>query len=107
MLVLVLAGLRLQKINNSASKTNDVTLVITSIGSKTEEMHTAGDTALKLLAVNHNITLKNAFIECIDDVCADSGYWWKFLVNGKENSESAHFYKVKGGDIVEFRFAKK
>ncbi|MBI2654208.1 DUF4430 domain-containing protein [Candidatus Woesearchaeota archaeon] len=107
MLALIIAGLKLQKSINVQSQANEVKLIVTSIGSKIEETHPTGKTALNLLAVNHNITLKNTFIECIDNVCADSGYWWKFSVNEKESSESAHFYKVKDGDTIEFRFAKK
>lgn len=107
MLILVLAGLRLQKSINSQSQANEVKLIVTSIGSKTEETHTRGDTALNLLSVNHTVTLKNTFIECIDNVCADSGYWWLFILNGKKSSEGANFYKVRGGDTIEFRFAKK
>lgn len=108
MLALTIAGLKLQKSINLQSHAEEAKLIVTSIGSKSEEIHKAdGRTALNLLAQHHNITLKNTFIECINNVCADSGYWWLFIVNMKKSSESAHFYKVKGGDIIEFRFAKK
>lgn len=105
---MIIAGLKLQKNINAQSQAKEVKLIVTSIGSKSEESHLAnGRTALNSLAQNHNVTLKHAFIECIDNVCADSGYWWLFMVNGKKSSESANFYKVKGGDVIEFRFAKK
>ena len=106
MLALILAGLRLQK--SSIRTTGEARLVVTSIGSKSEENYKIDKTtALNLLREKHNATLKHAFIECIDNVCADSGYWWLLLVNGKESSESAFSYYVKGGDIIEFRFSKK
>ena len=82
--------------------------MVTSIGSKSEENYKIDKTtALSLLREKHNATLKHAFIECIDSVCADSGYWWLLFVNGKESSESAFFYEVRGGDRIEFKFSKK
>ena len=109
MLALIIAGLNLKEASNeNPGNKAVVNLIVTSIGSKSEKNYQPhGLTALNLLAINHNVTFKHNFIECVNNICADSGYWWKFLVNGKESPVGANFYKVWDGDAIEFRFAKK
>ena len=109
MLALIIAGLNLKEVlNENPGNKTGVNLIVTSIGSKSEKSYQPdGLTALNLLAANHNVTLNHNFIECVNNICADSGYWWKFLVNGKESPVGANFYKVGDGDSIEFRFGKK
>ena len=104
-LALIIAGLNLQRTKVAAG---DAKLIITSIGIKSEEAYLIDKaTALDLVSRKHNVSLGNSFIECIDNLCEDSGYWWKLYVNGKESIEGAGFYIVNGGDEIEFRFTKK
>ncbi len=98
---------RLQKNNNSY-----VALKIISIGNTIEEHYdikSTNITALQLLKNKHNVTLNlgdNA-VKCIDNVCAESGYWWPMYVNEKISTLGVNNYHVKRSDSIEFRFAKK
>ncbi len=87
-------------------------LKVVSIGNTTNEYYNIKSTevtVLKLLKNKHNVTLNlgdNA-VRCIDSVCESSGYWWPLYVNGKMATLGINDYKVKKGDVIEFRFAKK
>ena len=88
-----------------------MTLAIVSIGNTTEEHYTMKSkaNALQLLNMKHNTTLNlggNA-IKCIDNVCADSGYWWPMFVNKKISTLGINDYQIKSGDRIEFRFARR
>ena len=94
------------------SQNEYVKLTIVSIGNSTEEKYSVKSpdvSAFQVLDVKHEIKLHlggNA-IECIDGVCAESGYWWPMYVNGKMSTYGVNNYHVKGGEEIEFRFAKR
>ena len=84
-------------------------LVIKTIGStEVEKFDKIGYTALEMLQTNHDVKLTygNA-IKCIDDICAQSGYWWPLDVNGKKASLGVQSYIVKNNDKIEFVLSKK
>lgn len=80
-----------------------------SLGKTTTEIfNQTGITALELLKINHKVKLiYGNTIKCIDDICAESGYWWPLYINNKKASLGAHYYKIKGNDEIEFRLSKK
>ena len=84
-------------------------LAIKTIGNTTiENFDKVGMTALEMLKVRHDVKFAyGSLIECIDDVCAESGYWWPLHINGKKASQGAEYYIVKDKDEVEFILSKK
>src|SRR3989344_319822 len=84
-------------------------LVVKTIGNTaTESFDKVGMTALEMLKAKHDIKFAyGSSIECIDDVCTESGYWWPLYVNGKKASQGAEYYIVKDNDKVEFILSKK
>lgn len=84
-------------------------LVVKTIGSTTtENFDKVGMTALEMLKASHDVKFAyGSLIECIDNVCAESGYWWPLHVNGKTASQGAEYYIVKDKDKVEFILSKK
>ena len=97
-----------QKSNLSLSE-GKAELVIKTIGNTTiEEFDKVGYTALEMLQINHDVKLTYGnVIKCIDNVCAQSGYWWPLYVNGKKASVGAQSYIVKNNDKVELVLSKK
>ena len=77
-------------------------LIVITIGETiTEEFDVVGITALEMLRKNHGIKTSFGFaIKCIDDVCAESGYWWSMYVNGKKSSIGPQSYIVKDNDKI-------
>ena len=61
-----------------------------------------------MLQKEHEIKLTygNA-IKCIDNVCAESGYWWPLYVNGKKSSIGVQRYIVEDNDKIEIVLSKK
>ena len=84
-------------------------LVIKTIGNTTTEaFDTVGYAALEMLQKNHDIGTSFGFaIKCIDDVCAESGYWWPMYINGEKASIGPQSYIVKDNDKIEFVLSKK
>ena len=84
-------------------------LTIKTIGNTTiEEFDSVGYTALEMLQKNHDVKFAyGSLIKCIDNVCAESGYWWPLYVNGKKASLGVQSYIVKNNDKVEFVLGKK
>ncbi len=84
-------------------------LVIKTIGNTTtESFDTVGYTALEMLQRNHEINIEFGFaIRCIDNVCAEGGYWWPMNINGKKASIGPQSYIVKDNDKIEFVLSKK
>ena len=83
-------------------------IVITIGETITEEFDVVGITALEMLRKNHGIKTSFGFaIKCIDDVCAESGYWWSMYVNGKKSSIGPQSYIVKDNDKIELILSKK
>jgi hypothetical protein len=105
--IAILAGYNIQK--NQQPKDGNVTLVVKSIGKTTKEVYNiSGITALRLLRNKHDVKLTlSKSVKCIDDVCAESGYWWPMYVNGKKVSLGVNSYKVKRGDNIEFIISKR
>jgi len=84
-------------------------LVVKTIGNTaTESFGEVGMTALEMLKAKHDIKFAyGSLIECIDNVCAESGYWWPLHINGEKASQGAEYYIVKDKDEVEFILSKK
>lgn len=84
-------------------------LVIKTIGSTMiENFDEVGLTALEILQRNHDIKTSFGFaIKCIDNVCAESGYWWSMSVNGEKSSIGPQSYIVKNNDKIEFILSKR
>lgn len=73
-----------------------------------EDFDTIGYAALEMLQKSHDVKMAFGFaIRCIDDVCAESGYWWPMYINGKKASIGPQSYIVKDNDKVEFILSKK
>ena len=84
-------------------------LVIRTIGNTTTEaFDTVGYTALEMLRKSHDVKMAFGFaVRCIDDVCAESGYWWPMHINGEKASIGPQSYIVKDNDKIEFVLSKK
>ncbi len=105
--IAILAGYNIQK--KQQPKDGNVSLVVKSIGKTTKEVYNvSGITALRLLKNKHDVelTLSKA-VKCIDEVCAEAGYWWPMYVNGKKASLGVSAYEVKRGDKIEFVISKR
>lgn len=112
MLALSILSISCQKQEQQTPSDSFVTLAIVSIGNTTEEHYTMKSkeaTALQLLDMKHNtiLNLGGNAVKCIDNVCAESGYWWPMFVNGKISTLGIHDYQIKSGDRIEFRFARR
>lgn len=107
MLILTVLLIGCQK--NTALSEGKAELVIKTIGNTTtEKFDRVGMTALEMLKSGHNVKFSYGnLIKCIDNVCAESGYWWPLYVNGKKASLGAESYIVKNNDKVEFVLSKK
>ncbi len=95
---------------NKQPKEGNVTLVIDILGSqKTERFKFSTSTPLAILKYNHTVktVLNNNFIECIDEVCADSNYWWLFKVNDKTTNYGVKGYRLSDKDTISFEFTRK
>ncbi len=100
-----MAGCQQSKSNENGS----AELVIKTIGNTTTENFDSVEyTALEMLQKNHDIKASFGFaIKCIDDVCAESGYWWPMYINGEKASIGPQSYIVKDNDKIEFVLSKK
>ena len=94
---------------NKSNEIGNAELVIKTIGNTTTEaFDTVGYTALDMLQRNHDAKVAFGFaIRCIDNVCAESGYWWPTYINGEKASIGPQSYIVKDNDQVEFILSKK
>jgi len=104
-LIVLLAGCQ-KSINLTEGKAE---LIVKTIGNTTTEtFDTIGMTALEMLKARHSVEFAfGSLVKCIDDVCAQSGYWWPIYVNEKKISLGAEYYIVKDNDKVEFVLSKK
>ena len=93
----------------SAPREGNAELIIKTIGETIiEEFDVVGISALEMLQKNHEVKLTyGKSIKCIDNVCAESGYWWPLDVNGKKSSLGAQSYIVKNSDKIEFVLSKR
>ena len=107
MLILIILLVSCQK--STKLSEGKAELIVKTIGNTTtERFDTIGFTALEMLKSKHDLEFAYGnTIKCIDNVCAQSGYWWPFSVNGKKVSQGAEYYIVKDNDKVEFVLSKK
>jgi len=89
----------------------EVTLVITVFNDSESNMYKFTNmTALKLLELNNKVNTTSSkfgdFINCINDICSTSDYYWLYYVNNELAAVSASEYKVKNNDTIEFRYGK-
>ena len=84
-------------------------LKVKTIGNTTIGMFDGvGYTALDMLEAVHKVELNyGGSIKCIDNVCAEAGYWWPMYINGKKSSLGPKSYIVKNNDKVEFVLSKE
>jgi len=91
--------------NNSG----EVILIIETIGTTiTEKYNFSRASAIGLLKQNHEVKtiLNDNFVECIDDICANSEYAWSFTVDNKSVNYGAKNYRLKDKDVVKFEFKR-
>ena len=94
--------------NDESPSGKEVTLIVTTLGkTSTERFDVEGFAVLDLLKATHDVETTSAYIKCIDDVCGGKEYHWTYYVNGKRASETASTYRVKRGEIIEFKFGKR
>ena len=98
------------QITNEKSIGN-VTLIITVFNnSETHKYNFENMTALRLLQMNNKVNTTyskyGAFVNCINDICSNSNYYWMYYVSGGMAPVSASEYKIKDNDIIEFRYEK-
>jgi hypothetical protein len=108
--VVVLSLIGCQKETDDQINGGNVTLIIKSLGTtKTERFKFSSGTPLEVVKYNHRVktVLNDNFIECIDDVCADGGYWWLFYVNNKTINYGVKRYNLIDGDVILFEFNKQ
>ncbi len=89
-------------------KRGSIVLAIETIGKTTTEEYRIAEIKLgELVGINHSMETNSfGFIECIDDVCSDSSYWWNISVSGKPATSSAG-YKASSGDNILIGLQKK
>ena len=105
MAIASLIGFYIEK--KQLSNEGKAALIIRTLGETTrEEFNFTSGTAWGLLNHNHNIRaiLNDKFIECIDSICADGKYLWMFYVNNRTVNYGIKNYRLKDGDIIEFKF---
>ncbi len=65
---------------------------------------------LTLLLLEHEVEYASsrmgAFVEAIDSVAGDNGWFWMFAVNGQTAQKAADKYQVEPGDTVRWVFRK-
>ena len=107
MLILIILLVSCQK--STKLSEGKAELIVKTIGNTSiENFDTIGMTAIEMLKVKHDVKFAYGnLIKCIDNVCAESGYWWPLSVNGKKASLGAQSYIVKNNDKIEFVLSKK
>ena len=109
MLLLLSLTAGCQSINQQSAENGKATLIIKTIGNTTtEDFDRVGMTALQMLQEKHKTKSSFGFaVRCVDDVCAEGGYWWPMYVNGELSSVGSQSYIVKNNDKIEFVLSKK
>lgn len=87
-------------------------LIILTLGKTTqEEADIQGLNVLEILNKKHNVEILNTAtskrLNCIDDVCANNRFWWKFFVNEKPILSSVDKYYPKDGDIILLEYGEE
>lgn len=109
-IIAVISLLGFFQISNEKNIGN-VTLIITVFdNSETHKYNFENITALKLLQMDNEVNTTyskyGAFVNCINNICSNSNYYWMYYANGGMASVGASEYKIKDNDIVEFRYEK-
>lgn len=100
----------MQDLEENKSK-GTATLTIITLGKTTKEIiNTGSEPVLNLLIKNHKVSYTRTgsiiSLNCIDEVCAKNGFWWKFLVNDKLTLNSVDKYYPKKGDIIKLEYGE-
>ena len=85
------------------------TLVIKTLGNTTkEEVDIGGSSALDILSRSHDVEVLKTWasrrLDCIDGVCAENGFWWRFYVNDEIILSSVDKYYPKEGDTITLEY---
>jgi hypothetical protein len=96
---------------DKGQKSGEATLVISVFNNNQSHKYKFQNiTALDLLeldnAVNVTFSSYGAFVNCVNEICSTSSYYWLYYVNGQMAPVGADAYRVKDKDIVEFRYGK-
>lgn len=109
-IIAVISLLGFFQISNEKNIGN-VTLIITVFNdSKFSKYNFENMTALELLQMDNEVNTTyskyGAFVNCINNICTNSNYYWMYYVNGGMASVGVSEYKIKDNDIVEFKYGK-
>ncbi len=97
---------------NKTENKGKVTLMTNVLGVTKEKTYEfANLTALELLQKDNLVNLTyssyGAFVQCINDICSNSNYYWMYYVNSELAPVGASDYRIKNNDTIEFRYEKK
>ena len=109
-IILTLSLIGFQNLENQKIE-GKATLIILTIGNTTsEEVIVGNESVLQLLLKNHGVATQRTGstlrLNCIDEVCAKNGFWWKFFVNNKIILNSVDRYYPKKGDIIKLEYGE-
>ena len=76
--------------------------------SSTEITYSGQGNVLELLKENHSVITKDTkwgpYVECIDNLCANTTHFWLYYVNEKLAPIGAHLYNATENDTIAWKF---
>jgi hypothetical protein len=83
-------------------------IITSSENNKYVITYTGPGNVLELLKEKHEVVTKDTqwgpYVECIDNICANTTHFWLYYVNGKLAPVGAHLYNATENDTITWRF---
>lgn len=112
LLVVILAVWGVVGLSSKTTNSNNIATATSKVAPTASKnisiKNVVGETALVSLKRDQKVDVKNSsygeYVQGINGMEADAKHYWAFYVNSQMASEGAGTYKMKAGDVLEFRY---